>query len=131
MRYAVALPRVYVSWPRRNESLPKRPILPNLASPDSCCPRGVTIATFYRAFVPVSLVQIVLLKIVSLELRFCPAYPVESLIVPFFPLFFFPPSSPSLFCIFPRQPYGIPRSILFLSIAFVYFVTELHYCGIQ
>lgn len=88
MRYAVALPRVYVSWPRRNESLPKRPILPNLASPDSCCPRGVTIATFYRAFVPVSLVQIVLLKIVSLELRFCPAYPVESLIVPFFPLFF-------------------------------------------
>lgn len=96
MRYAVALPRVYVSWPRRNESLPKRPILPNLASPDSCCPRGVTIATFYRAFVPVSLVQIVLLKIVSLELRFCPAYPVESLIVPFFPLFFFlPPPPPS------------------------------------
>lgn len=71
----------------RNEAT-KRPTIP--AEPNSkflarflLSPRGHD-RHVYRAFVPVSLAQIVLLKIVSLELRFCPTYPVESLIVSFF-----------------------------------------------
>lgn len=120
MRYAVALPRVYVpssATRRRNESLYRASKRGNEKANDSgqteflLSPRGHD-RHVYRAFVPVSLAQIVLLKIVSLELRFCPTYPVESLIVSFF-------SSPS-------------PPLSFLRIATdIYRNKELYHCGIQ
>lgn len=89
MRYAIALPRVYVS-PRfvvtiRYEPQRSRRATLELARPIPVIPEGHD-RHVYRAFVAVSLAEIVPLKIVSLEQRFCPTHPVESLMFRFFPL---------------------------------------------
>lgn len=88
MRYAIALPRVYVS-PRfvvtiRYEPERSRPATLELARPIPVVPEGHD-RHVYRAFVAVSLAKIVPLKIVSLEQRFCPTHPTESLMFRFFP----------------------------------------------